>query len=241
MNALSTVLYQINFKYIIKNCLNRELWKKEWAIYDYDEFKVMMRLQSIDIADDSLRVKVYVNRHRLWEIAYFASLPMHKDHFNETVFYQKLFTAIHDVIDRAEHDDIRTTSLYDAAREMENARDEANKQCASDYLDEKGIMDDAIREAYIEKFVADNQIYLTSDVIARLKYTIFTSRYLMLAHQFEKGCPEKASSLIDNIQAKFADETVVEYMEKITKALSMIDFEEMSDLTDALKSLEDEE
>lgn len=241
MNQISTVLYRINFKYIIDNCLNRELWKKEWTIYDYDNFKVLMRLRSINITDNSLDIKVYSPpRMGSWSTVSIISIPMHKDHFNETVFYQKLFTSMRDVISGVERDTIRNTSIYDTALEMETAREKANEQRAVEYLDNEGVTDEKIREAYIEKYVSDNRVDLTSDVIIRLKYTIHTSRYLMLGHQFEKLCPDKTSALIDDIQSKFADDTVAEYTEKVTKALSRIDFEEMSDLDDALESLEDE-
>jgi len=236
MGQVSTLLYRINFKYIIENCLNKELWKKKWVIYDYDNIKIIMQLSEIDVRYDTINLRV--SGPLLWD-AIRVEIPMKEDHFNETVFYQKLLRAIKLVIEYSEDSEIEKSPLYKSARDMEYTRDETNEKVANDYLDGSGITDKKVRESYIDQYVSENSINLRSDVKTRLRYTIHTARYLMLGYQFEKLCEDKAKALIDEVGAKFEDQEVEDYVSQISRALEMIDFQEMTTIGEALKKLEE--
>ena len=238
MGQVSTVLYKIKFKYIIENCVNKELWKKKWVIYEYDNIKIIMQLSEIDVRYDTIKLRV--SGPLLWD-AMRVEIPMKEDHFNETVFYQKLLSAIKAVIEYSEDSEIEKSPLYKSAWDMENMQDETNEKIANDYLDGLGITEKKVRESYIEQYVSKNSIHLRRDVKTRLRYTIHTARYLMLGYQFEKLCEDKAKALIDEVDAKFEDQEVEEYVSQISKALEMIDFQEMTSIGDALKKLEEQD
>lgn len=238
MGQVSTVLYRINFKYIIENCVNKELWKKKWVIYEYDNIKIIMQLSEIDVRYDTIKLRV--SGPLLWD-AMSVELPMKEDHFNETVFYQKLLSAIKAVIEYSEDSEIEKSPLYKSANDMEYTRDETNEKVANDYLDGLGITDKKVRESYIDQYVSENSINLRSDVKTRLRYTIHTARYLMLGYQFEKLCEDKAKALIDEVGSKFENQEVEEYVSQISKALEMIDFQEMTSIGEALKKLEEQD
>ena len=80
MGQVSTVLYKINFKYIIQNCTKRELWEKEWVIYDYDNTKIKMRLLSINIESGTISLKV--SGPTSYDYTTF-SIPLNINHFNK--------------------------------------------------------------------------------------------------------------------------------------------------------------
>lgn len=226
MDEISTRLYKINFKYIIENHLNKALWKKAWLVYDYDHFKVNLRLDNISIARNKITLAIGNTS---------VDIPLSEDHYNETVFYKSIFSAIKSSIKDRERDAIRGTAAYAKACELDSQNDDKNREIAERRLDELNIDDEEVRKAYIEKYVGENQSQYWYDIYQRFEYSINTPRYLMLAYQFEKECPEYSAELISAITSKFADDTVEEYQARITAAFELIDFEEMKDLNDAIE------
>lgn len=226
MDEISTRLYKINFKYIIENHLNKALWKKSWLVYDYDHFKVNLRLDNISIARNKITLSIG-NAN--------VEIPLSDDHFNETVFYKSVFSAIKSNIKDHERSAIRGTEAYAKACELDGQNDDKNRKIAERRLDELNIDDEEVREAYIDKYIDERRSHYWHEIYQRFEYSIQTPRYLMLAYQFEKECPEYAAELISTITSKFADDTVEEYQARITEAFELIDFEEMTDLNEAIE------
>ena len=59
-NAVSTHLFKIDYEYIRKNYLNKELWGKTWTIYKFSKIEVELSLVKINVkysrAELSLKV-----------------------------------------------------------------------------------------------------------------------------------------------------------------------------------------
>lgn len=235
-NELSTMLYRINFRYILDHFLDQALWKKSWRIYEYDGCILEMRLSEISITDDKLRLTI--KRPQSYG-SHSLSLPLAKEHFNETVFYKMLFSNMLDALHGAEYWDITKTAAYEAASQTEDDVHDANKQKAEDYLDSLDIEDRAIRKAYIDAYVDENSVSLTSKVILQLRYLIHSSRYLMLAYQFENLAPEQSKNLIETVRNKCLGDGVEDQIQEITEALKLFNFEEMSNLDDAIQHLKE--
>ena len=238
MNELSTMLYRINFRYILDHFLDQALWKKSWRIYEYDDCILEMRLTSINIQENKLQLTI--KRPNSWG-TYTLSLPLAKEHFNEAVFYKSLFSNMSQAISGAEFYEIANSAPYRAAGRAQNDVDDANREKAKNHLDELGIEDKAVRKAYIEAFVADNSVSLTSNVVEQLKYRIHSSRYLMLAYQFENIVPEQSEELIKTVRNKCLGDGVDQQIEQITQALSLFNYEEMTSLSDALDYLKEKQ
>lgn len=238
MNELSTMLYRINFRYILDHFLDQALWKKSWRIYEYDGCQIDMRLYSINIDENKLILSVRRARH--WQNNTF-SLPLAKEHFNEEVFYRQLFTNLISTIRQSENTEIYESEPYKAARYQEVLNRELNKAKAEKKLDELGIDDEDVRKAYIESYTEDNQVYLASQVIESLRYILHSARYLMLAYQFENILPEQSKALITEVRAKCLDEGIDHQTKQITQALTLFNFEEMTNLKDALEHLKEKQ
>lgn len=226
MNELSTVLYQINFRYILDNCLDKRMWRKSWTLFDYDQCILLLKLARINVADNNVVLKVATNENRWRSISF--ELPMDKAHFNTNVFYTKVFSALRDMIQMEERDLMDDHPLYLEGRKKDNLMNEANRIMAERRLDSLAIVDDEIRELYIEKYVSDNRTDYTYDVVRRLRYTISTTRYLMLAHQFAKLAPDPSTKLLDEINDKFIEGSLDDYTASIKEYLDGIEIQDMA-------------
>ena len=49
--GLSLKVYDVDYSFIIKNYLDEKLWDKEWTIFIYKNFQIILRLHSIDVRD----------------------------------------------------------------------------------------------------------------------------------------------------------------------------------------------
>ena len=202
MNELSTKLYKINFQYIIDNCLDRKLWGKSWLVYDYDNCKINVRLNTIEVERNEIMLRI--SGQSLWDYTY-ITLPLSKDHFNEKVFYQKVFSAIEYVLQEEERNAIRKMDIYKQAKDLDNDTNIQNEEYAHRYLDTLGVEDNDVRNAFVDAYVRDHESTYGNDVLYRLRYKIQPQRYLMLAHQFEQYAPEKSNGLLDIVMKIVSD------------------------------------
>lgn len=248
MNEISTKLYRINFKYLLENVLDRAMWKKSWTVYDYDNCRIDLRLSSIDVTGETVMLRIYSNRKRHWfstdTNSTSVSLPLAQDHFNELVFYQKVFSAIESVLQGEERDFIRDTPPYETAKRLEDETDEKNTETAKQICIDRGLYEEEdkdIIEAYVDKYVSDKQVYFTSELLERMKYVTHSQRYLMLAYQFEKNCKNHSSMLLERVNDKFADDSLEDIQKVVQKALELVEENEMENLKDAMDQILEEE
>ena len=47
--GLRLKVYDIDYSFIIKNYLDESLWNKDWTIFIYKRFQIILRLHSIDV------------------------------------------------------------------------------------------------------------------------------------------------------------------------------------------------
>ena len=237
MNAISTILYRINFQYILDNCLDRNFWKKNWTIFEYDGLKLVLNLRSIDIRRNCVNVGIGP-LDEYWRVSSF-DLPLESDHFNETVFYNKALTSIWNQIERDEQDLNEQTIAYELAQKLDKQNDVDNERIANDYLDKLGIIDEEIRKPYIENYVNQHTTSHSWHTLNKLMFTRRLPCYLMVLHQFEKLVPDVVERTFQRITNKYADGTVEERMAKIYEDLKKIEMADMDE--EPLEFLDDDE
>ncbi|TFI12375.1 hypothetical protein E4P35_12100, partial [Thiopseudomonas sp. 4R-3cl] len=147
---VSTKVVKVDFKEIIDNCLDRKFWEKKWLIFEYDDFEISIRLYKIDVNHGSvdLIMRAENSEQNISDYSLFW-LPL--DHYNENVFRKKLLSTAHYLIKKIERTLARRTSRYEElAKEAQELR-EQNKLELERYLDENGVKNEDIREAYIKQ------------------------------------------------------------------------------------------
>ena len=226
MSELSTIVYQVNFKYIIDNCLDKKMWHKKWKIFEYDNKSLELYLYSINLSENQL-VLVIREVGTLYRSSSF-SLPLSEDHFNEQVFYQKLFSAIHSVIVASEVNFIKQTESYLAAVQMDEEFRDSLEQRAKERLDVLDIKDTEIRELYIDDYINSKSSSFASGFVDKMKYHYFTPLYYMLCYQFEKLSNKYANNLLDQLDT-VSVENRDKIINKVKLAFEKIDLYDMVD------------
>ena len=153
MGELSTKIIKLDLNFILDNCFKPALWDKTWTIFAYDGYKVTFELTSINTKSKSVGyvVKLY-SPNKAW--GYQTSngdMNFQKEHRNLEVIEKGLNGKIlRWLIEWRERELIRETTAYKEAYEYENQLEEIAKQKAKDLLDELGITNEDIRDAYID-------------------------------------------------------------------------------------------
>ena len=58
--GLSLKVYDVDYSFIIKNYLDEKLWDKEWTIFIYKNFQIILRLNSINVRDKVIWFEVEI-------------------------------------------------------------------------------------------------------------------------------------------------------------------------------------
>lgn len=194
MSELSTIIYQVNFKYIIDNCLDKNMWRKKWKIFEYDNTSLELCLYSINLSDNTLSLTVCGSGSGYRTSSF--SLPLSEEHFNEEVFYQKLFSAIRFVLELSELYLIKGTEIYEEAVQKDDDYEDLLKTKAEKRLDDLGIDDEEVRYIYIKEYVNERESNFASGLINKMRYHYSTHLYYMLCYQFEKLAKNYSQNLL---------------------------------------------
>ena len=180
-NLPSLKIYKIDFDFIFANYLNKNLWKKEWCLFEYKNLAIMMSLSSIDITNNKISLKLFIKNGNAWNERTIYSLPLDVSHRNTIVFQKEINKKIYDLLTARETSRIHDRAIWQEASEAEDRANEELEQIAKDFLDREGVSNKAIRDAYIEKYVDDHYKNLTSAVERQLHYKVMPEHFLTFA------------------------------------------------------------
>jgi hypothetical protein len=165
VNAVTTTITKLNWRAILNNATNRNFWKQKFCIYEYGQIKVVINVYELDIESNNLVMKlvpilrdldeegkIFVSHIQYGNYQYIY-LPMAEDHFNETIFNEKLFNAVQNSINACAKNIICSSDRYIALDDLDDQQNEMLRNIAIDFLDDEGVTNDDIRTAYVESYV----------------------------------------------------------------------------------------
>lgn len=229
--GLSIKVYDVDYSFIIKNYLDEKLWDKEWTIFVYKKFQIILRLNSIDvrtkiiwfeveIQDGNEENKSYWTKNIKDTFKYFLSvenIDILKKSLNQTIFglIQKLEEEAY----------IKYTDEYYKLETMRNDESEKLKQIANDFLDSEGVTNDEIREAYVGYYVDKNEnVYnLINEYLSKMKYRMITDFYLVFLNA------TKDDERIKIIESKIGHKELENTLEKIKEYEEYMETEEFEE------------
>lgn len=178
---VSTKLYKVDWKFLIRHCLDVNYWKNIYSIYDYDGLKLSLQLCEINILNKQLEFRLlgnYTNNDEVINDFTFVYIQFDDDHYNKEVLDNKLLSSVLALIGYFERGQIRNSDEYaimdDASdKEVLNLKDNAKA-----HLDDLNIDDEDVRSAYIDKYVEDHYIDYASEFVDENAYTVLPSQYL---------------------------------------------------------------
>lgn len=146
-------VYKIDFDFIISNYLDKHLWKKKWNLFVYKDNVFTINLYKIDMEEDCIYFKIRYNK-RSFDYEY---ITYYNDgRINMKVFMKEISGAIFRLMCDYEQELIRNTPGYKKILDAYNDEINMLKDIAGRYLDENGVTNDEIREAYVDAYVRRN-------------------------------------------------------------------------------------
>lgn len=221
-------VYDIDYSFIIKNYLNPEMWQKIWTLFQYKTFVVTLQIDYINCAEEKICFKVTLKDNstenlynyewgrntdkKAYCMAYY-SLKINDINFLKREINSRVF----DCITLLEKYNILASEEC-AGLEYEYSNEtELLKEIAERFLDENGVSNEDIRDAYIDAYVNNNSkldIY-KSRLIETLQYQTFPDLYLVYANATgdEKVIKKWEEILNENNNLGELKDEIKEYLE----------------------------
>ena len=147
-------VYKVDYDFLIKNYLDKSLWTKSWNIYVYRDMVFTIRLHSIDCVNDKICFQVKCNKCSIWDSQYiYYQLS---GEMTISMLKNKINGAIWELLLKYEEDLIEESREYKHILGQYNDERDYLTHVAEEFLDNEGVTNAKIREAYIDKYVEDN-------------------------------------------------------------------------------------
>lgn len=195
-------VWKMDYSFIIKNYLNPALWQKTWTLFEYKDFVITIKLTKIET--ENMRIVFRLNlrdnsRPNTWgdqeDVSY--SLKCSSIKF----LIKSINGAIFRMISYHERNHVlEDLPVYIDAKQQGDIEIEKLTVLASEFLDDEGVTNEEIREAYIDKYVDDNK--QNDKYIQRLRsayeYHLLTDFYLVFAESI--GDDAKYQTVMDKLE-----------------------------------------
>lgn len=217
--GLSLKVYDVDYSFIIKNYLDEKLWDKEWTIFVYKNFQIILRLHSINVRDKIIWFEIEIQdgneeNKSLWlkskknVFKYFLSvesIEILKKSLNHTIF------SLMQSLEKEAY--IEYTDEYYKLEEMRSDESKKLEEIAKEFLDDEGVTNEEIREAYINYYVDKNEkVYdLINQYTNKMKYRMITDFYLIFLQATKDD--ERIKIIEDTIGEEKIEETLAEIKE----------------------------
>lgn len=206
LELLPTIkVYEVDYSFIIKNYLNRELWDKTWTLFQYKHSTVTLCLNSINTKNKIIYFEVRLDWSDGEETDYsYNTVEFQLGVMNVTQLKNIINNCIWSRILRVEESQIERSQEYQNIRNGWYDEKARLEEIAEDFLDSEGVTHKAIREAYVDKFIDDNDT-LWDDLQqykSDMKYRVLTELYLVFAKTIkdEERTKQVANNQTTNIQ-----------------------------------------
>lgn len=228
--------WKMDYSFIIKNYLNPALWQKTWTLFEYKDFVVTIKLAKIETED--MRIVFRLNlrdnsRPNTWGDQEDVSYSLKSSSIKFLI--KSINGAIFRMISYHERDHVlEDLPVYIDAKQQGDIEIEKLTALASEFLDDEGVTNEEIREAYIDKYVDDNK--QNNEYIQRLRsayeYHLLTDFYLVFAESI--GDDTKYQTVMNRLEENEI-ENVLKEISQYKTYIETDDYqEEMKDLLEAI-------
>ena len=229
-------VWKMDYSFIIKNYLNPALWQKTWTLFEYKDFVITIKLTKIET--ENMRIVFRLNlrdngRPNTWgdqeDVSYSlkgSSIKFLIKNINGAIFRMISYHERNHVLE--------DLPVYIDAKQQGDIEIEKLTALASEFLDDEGVTNEEIREAYIDKYVDDNK--QNNEYIQRLRsayeYHLLTDFYLVFAESI--GDDTKYQTVMNRLEENEI-ENVLKEISQYKTYIETDDYqEEMKDLLEAI-------
>lgn len=228
-------VYDIDYSFLVKNYLNQELWHKEWDLLYYKQYRFTIGLSSIDCEDDTITFKI-----RLYGANYHWSctstgVVYHYKNASIKILKQQIAGAMIDCIVTVEDYALRNTPEYDKIRECGYLEEDKLREIAEQKLDDEGINNTEIRDAYIDTFVSKNSTtnFKKDSYMRRMKYKYYSDLYLIVC----KSLPDctRSGEIMDALKSVGNIDDLLQEVDSFMKRMKTQEYaDEMTYMLEAI-------
>lgn len=149
-NAVSTKVVKLDLDFILDNFWKPVLWGKTWTIFEYNGYRVTIEIESIypKYSRVWFYIRLYGQTGKELNTEMFG-INFEKGNRNLTAIQNRIDGAVWNVFVAFEKDQIRMRSAYQETLELQRIAKDTYEEKANDFLDELGIENEEVREAYV--------------------------------------------------------------------------------------------
>ena len=172
-------VYEIDYDFIIKNYLDKELWQKKWTLFVYKDNVFTINLHSINCKNNAITFEI--NYNKLEHCWYSNTVDYYVDNMSIDILKRLIEGVMFRLMDYYEELLIKASDRYMELYRMEVKEDNLLRDIANEFLDSEGVTNQEIRDAYIDAYVDNNSISgdYTSRYIQESKHTVLTELKLI--------------------------------------------------------------
>lgn len=149
-NMLAIKTFDIDYSFIIKNYLDKELWHKTWTLFQYKDMTVTLSLWRIDVYDNSITFRINVNNLNERETS--TTMYFYVDKCDVKFLKNKINSAIFDCMYSIERVLIRE-NIPDVFENLRNAEVRNINDSAKEYLIDVGISSETVIDSVIDNCI----------------------------------------------------------------------------------------
>lgn len=232
MNELVIKQYKIDYDFIVKNYLSPKLWDMVWNLFVYNDTIVTLQLYSIDTRQRRISFIIKTKDSTITrDVTSIITYDLQNSNYE--VLKKQINGAIRSCITIQEELHIQREDFYLRIQSSQFDEREILRDIAKNFLDENNVYNDDIREAYIEKYVNDNEtVYdeLFNYKLSR-KYKVLSDLWLVFYKMIgdNVGYDMVISSL---------EEDDEELVERVKKLIEMFDKQEGGEFEEYVSDME---
>ena len=184
-NELAIKIYEVDYSFIIKNYLDKELWGKTWTLFVYKDYKFTLNLASIDTENNSIVFKIKSNKLNYdWAADVFCDceIVIHNlSKSNVNILKRQINGAIFRAIENIERIDICNSEEYRKIEKSKGEEEAYLKNIAEEFLDKEKVKNEDIRSTYINEYVRRNSTIgkKKTDFKTYSHYNVLSDLYLV--------------------------------------------------------------
>lgn len=196
MNQISTKLYKLNFHELIQNATNRAYWTKKWTIFSYENNTIEFTLSSIDIINNKLIGRLVLTGGVSWNSPSTSiTIPLQDEHFLERALNAELVGKVDSLFLNLGEQDLYKSDGYLELSRLESEFKDTLEDIAKAFLNENNVYNDTIREAYIDRYIDDNEKSFSRDYILENRNNTYVAPRITFTYIM--GFEDKANRIVE--------------------------------------------
>lgn len=213
-------VWKIDWEFIISNYLDKSLWNKKWHLFQYKDIIIDIWLYKIDCENDTVWFKINMNKSSYWV---YETVEYNIKNTSIKILQQQINGAMWRLIKSYEDGLIKDTDGYKQITSYRSEEEDRLREIANKFLDDNGVTNSDIRDAYIDRFVCNNSKLdiMLSNYLSYNRYHHATE--LMLAFC---SATSREDSKKEILEATKNDLGIASVMKEVNEFMETLDSEE---------------